>query len=60
MSATEPSRRSPWIQVGQRRLDRMRAEVERNRQGGHRVPTWVLALVLVLFVAGWATLVLLS
>jgi hypothetical protein len=41
------------------RRERIRAEIERNRRGDYRVPTWVLALVLGLFVAGWAALVLL-
>jgi hypothetical protein len=41
------------------RRERIRAEIERNRRGEYRVPTWVLALVLGLFVAGWVALVLL-
>jgi hypothetical protein len=42
------------------RRDRIRAEVERNRRGEYVVPTWVLALILVLFVAGWVLLVALA
>jgi hypothetical protein len=40
-----------------RRREKIRREIERDRQGDHRVPTWVLALILVLFVAGWAYLI---
>lgn len=43
-----------------RRRERIRAEIERNRRGGHKVPTWVLALILVGFVALWAAVVLLA
>ena len=43
-----------------RKRDRIRAEVARNREGGHLVPTWVMALVLVLLVAGWLFLVFTS
>jgi hypothetical protein len=39
-----------------RRRDRIRDEIRRNREGGHRVPTWVLAAVLALLLAGWAYL----
>ncbi len=42
------------------RRERIRAEIERNRRGEHVVPTWVLALILVLFVAGWVLLVALA
>jgi hypothetical protein len=44
----------------ERRGDQLRAEIERNRRGGHRVPTWVLAVVLVAVVAGWAALIILA
>jgi hypothetical protein len=43
-----------------RRRDKIAAEVARNRQGGHRVPTWVLAAALLLIVGAWATLILLA
>jgi hypothetical protein len=45
-----------WSRL-ERRRERIRAEVRRNREGGHRVPTWVLAAVLGLFVAGWIWLI---
>ena len=41
----------------ERRRERIRAEIGRNRAGGHKVPTWVLAAVLGLIVAGWIYLV---
>jgi hypothetical protein len=36
------------------------AEIQRNRQGGHRIPTWVLAVGLMAMVAIWAAIILLS
>jgi hypothetical protein len=54
----EPVRPRPgWLE---RRRDKIAAEVARNRQGGHKVPTWVLAAVLLLIVGAWATLILLA
>jgi hypothetical protein len=44
----------------ERRRQKIRDEIERNRRGEYRVPTWVLALALVLLIAGWLALVLLS
>jgi type VI protein secretion system component VasF len=37
--------------IAQRR-DAIHAEIQRNRRGEYAVPTWVLAVVLVLIVAG--------
>jgi hypothetical protein len=34
-----------WGRV-QRKQEKIRAEIERNRAGGHRVPTWALAALL--------------
>jgi len=48
-----------WSRV-ERRRERIRAQVRRNRRGGHRVPTWVLATVLGLFLLGWLVLILLG
>jgi hypothetical protein len=42
--------RESWVQ---RRRNRIRAEVERNRRGEFTVPTWVLATILVAVVVGW-------
>jgi hypothetical protein len=44
----------------ERRRQKIRDEIERNRRGEYTVPTWVLALALVLLVGGWLALVLLS
>ena len=45
-----------WGRI-ERRRERIRAEIARNRQGGHRIPTWVLAAVLGLIAAGWIVLI---
>jgi hypothetical protein len=50
----EPDR--PLNRVERRRA-RIRAEIRRNREGGHRIPTWVLVVVLGLFVVGWIWLI---
>ena len=44
----------------QRRLQRIREEVERNRTVGPTIPTWVLAVALVVIVGGFTALVLLA
>jgi hypothetical protein len=41
-----------WGRV-QRKRDRIRAEVRRNRAGGHKIPTWVLAAILGVVLLGW-------
>ena len=43
-----------------RRRDNIVAEIERNRRGEYRVPTWVLAIVLVAIIAAIAAFVLLG
>ncbi len=35
-------------------------EIQRNRRGEYTVPTWVLALVLLVVVGGWAALIIFS
>ena len=52
-----PAPRRSWAE---RRHAKIRAEVERNRRGDYRVPTWVLVVILVVLVAAWSTLVVLS
>jgi hypothetical protein len=44
----------------QRKRQKISEEIERNRRGEYTVPTWVLALALVVLVAGWAALVFLA
>jgi hypothetical protein len=38
----------------------MVAEIERNRAGAHRVPTWVMALAVVAMLAAWALVIALA
>ncbi|MCY1139495.1 hypothetical protein OWR29_15970 [Actinoplanes sp. Pm04-4] len=44
----------------ERKRDRIRAEIRRNREGGHRVPTWVLAALLGALLLGWLLLIVTS
>jgi hypothetical protein len=58
---TEPAKEETpedvaWGRV-QRKRDRIRDEIRRNRAGGHRVPTWLLAVVLGLILLGWLYLI---
>ncbi|WP_262286114.1 hypothetical protein [Micromonospora sp. MA102] len=46
-----------WVE---RRREKIRAEVERNRRGEFAVPTWVLAAALVLIVGAWLALIFLA
>jgi hypothetical protein len=41
----------------QRRRDKVIAEIERNRRGEYRVPTWVLAVLLIVVLGGWFALI---
>ncbi|GAB3851918.1 hypothetical protein ACFPIJ_53710 [Dactylosporangium cerinum] len=43
-----------------RRLQRIREEIERNRTEGPAIPTWVLALILLLIIAAVTALVVFS
>jgi hypothetical protein len=43
-----------------RRRDRIVAEIQRNRRGQYRIPTWVLTVALVALLAGWVLLVVLG
>ena len=65
---SEPDRPAPSLSAAgeekpgylERRRERIRAEIHRNRQGGHTVPTWVMALALVLMVGAWLYLIISS
>ncbi|GGR75880.1 hypothetical protein GCM10010169_19980 [Micromonospora fulviviridis] len=46
-----------WIE---RRREKIRTEIERNRRGEYAVPTWVLAVALVVIVAAWLGLIFLA
>ncbi|KAB1946054.1 hypothetical protein F8271_07565 [Micromonospora sp. ALFpr18c] len=59
-SSDRPERgteRQNWVE---RRREKIRAEIDRNRRGEYTVPTWVLALALVLIVGGWLALIFLA
>jgi hypothetical protein len=57
---SEPARPARRVTPFGLRRERIAAEIESNRRGEYAVPTWVLALILVLFVAGWAAWVIFS
>ena len=44
----------------QRRRWKMVADIERNRAGGYRVPTWVMALAVVAMLVAWALVIALA
>ena len=44
----------------ERRRAKIRAEIERNRRGEYKVPTWVLVAALVAVVVIWLVLIFLS
>jgi len=46
-----------WGRV-ERRRERVRSQVRAARHGEHKVPTWVLAMLLGLFLLGWLLLVI--
>ncbi|HEX6873621.1 MAG TPA: hypothetical protein VF163_21190 [Micromonosporaceae bacterium] len=49
--------RANWLD---RRREKVRAEIERNRRGEYKVPTWVLAVTLVAIVGAWVALIVLT
>lgn len=57
-----PTEGSPDFKVAwvHKRRQRIAAEIGRNRRGEYTVPTWVLAMILVAVLAGWALLVILA
>jgi hypothetical protein len=60
MDRDEDSERSTPGRRRHRRRERIRAEIERNRRGEATIPTWVLAVTLVVVVGTWLALVILS
>ncbi|MBL6277942.1 hypothetical protein JMF97_17445 [Micromonospora fiedleri] len=54
---TQGAQRQSWLE---RRRDKVRAEIERNRRGEYTVPTWVLAAALALIVGAWLALIILA
>jgi hypothetical protein len=59
---TEPERTAEDVAWGrvQRKRERIRSEVRRNRAGGHKIPTWLLAALLGIVLLGWLWLVVTS
>jgi hypothetical protein len=54
---TRRQAREAWLV---RRRRKIREESERNRRGEYRVPTWVLAAILVAILVGWAAIIFLG
>lgn len=57
MTMTPPHRSRSWLD---RRREKIAEEIARNRRGEYKVPTWVLAVILVVVVAAWVTLIILG
>ncbi|MFC7550085.1 hypothetical protein [Plantactinospora sp. GCM10030261] len=55
--AGDDGRRQTWVE---RRRNKIAEEIARNRRGEYTVPTWVLALALVLIVGAWVALIVFS
>lgn len=57
-----PERSEPDVRMGRldRRRERVYRQIQRDRAGDHKIPTWVLAAILVLFVAGWVYLIFMA
>ncbi|MDR7274574.1 hypothetical protein [Catenuloplanes atrovinosus] len=55
---TTPEHERPGLNRFERRRERIVAEVQANRRGEYRVPTWVYATILGLIVAGWVIFVI--
>jgi hypothetical protein len=54
---TQRKVRESWLLRRQRKI---REEIARNRRGEYRVPTWVLAVILVAVLAAWALWIFLA
>ncbi|GIF76037.1 hypothetical protein [Asanoa siamensis] len=49
--------RQGWLE---KRRAKVRDELDRNRRGDYKVPTWVLAVLLVALLTGWLLLIFLN
>lgn len=58
MTDASPPPRKPGLV--QRRKQKIADEISRNRRGEYSVPTWVLALILGVFLAAWIGLIVIS
>ncbi len=47
------------VNRAQRRRERISAELARNREGGHRIPTWVMVATCVTILGAFAAMVIL-
>ncbi|MBW6435491.1 hypothetical protein KZ829_17265 [Actinoplanes hulinensis] len=56
----ERSEREVRFQRAERRREKIYRDIQRDRAGNHRIPTWVLATLLALILAGWACLIITS
>jgi hypothetical protein len=54
---SEPEKQRSWVD---RRRDRIIEEIQRNRRGEYKVPTWVLAAILLAIIAALAALAIFS
>jgi hypothetical protein len=57
MTDPQSESRKSWVQ---KRQDKMAAEIARNRRGEYKVPTWVLAAILLAVLGAWITLIVVS
>jgi hypothetical protein len=53
---TRPQTREAWLT----RRRKIQEEIERNRRGDYKIPTWVLTATLVVIVTAWLLLIILS
>jgi hypothetical protein len=60
MEPDQSFRRPSLAERRRRRRERIRAEIERNRRGEATIPTWVLAVALVVILGGWLILIIVS
>lgn len=58
--AHERSQEQVRLNWMQRRREKIYQEIQANRRGEYTVPTWVLAVILVLIVAGWIGFIVVS
>ncbi|GGN66656.1 hypothetical protein GCM10010112_29250 [Actinoplanes lobatus] len=56
----ERSEREVRFRRAERRREKIYRDIQRDRAGNHRIPTWVLAAVLALILAGWVYLIITS
>jgi hypothetical protein len=54
------ARSSPAAARASKRSAKIRAQVEKNRRGEYKIPTWGLIVILVVVLVGWALLIALG